>query len=190
MKGRGASCTLTSPFTRLHFPRATKDYRGLLVTSIHLPLSSLRQISVDFQWLPHISCHLSIQSPRQAVGSHALLQRHFIKESTRHSNTTVILNSDGEIHFSWMVHPSPLFRIRFTESRSPMPSPLRLSTIGEPRVNGEHQMRFDFLGAVPSMIAYPLLRRRSGSRTSSSWRVSLLLRGGDRRRRRAAGELR
>ena len=135
MKGRGASCTLTSPFTRLHFPRATKDYRGLLVTSIHLPLSSLRQISVDFQWLPHISCHLSIQSPRQAVGSHALLQRHFIKESTRHSNKTVILNSDGEIHFSWMVHPSPLFRTRFTESRSPMPSPLRLSTIGEPRVN-------------------------------------------------------
>ena len=50
--------------------------------------------------------------------------------------------------------------------------PLRLSTIGEPRVNGEHQLRFDFLGAVPSMIAYPLLRRRSGSRTSSSWRVS------------------
>ena len=64
MKGRGGSCTLTSPFTRLHFPRATKDYRGLLVTSIHLPLSSLRKISEDFQWSPHISCHLSIQAPR------------------------------------------------------------------------------------------------------------------------------
>ena len=42
--------------------------------------------------------------------------------STRHSNKTVILNSDGEIHFCGMVHPSPLFRTRFTESRSPVSS--------------------------------------------------------------------
>ena len=43
--------------------------------------------------------------------------------STRHSNETVILSSDGEIHFSWMVYPSPLLRTRFTVSRSPLSSP-------------------------------------------------------------------
>ena len=43
--------------------------------------------------------------------------------STRHSNKTVILSCDGEIHFSWMVHPSPLLRTRFTVSRSPLSFP-------------------------------------------------------------------
>ena len=33
------------------------------------------------------------------------------------------------------------------------------------RVNREHQLQLDFLGAALSMITYPL-RRRSGSRTS------------------------
>ena len=84
--------------------------------------------------------------------------------STRHSNKTVILNSDGEIHFCGMVHPSPLFRTRFTEFRSPVSS--SSASLHYRRASGEWRtpiaVRFprrspiyDRLSAPPSSFRLP-----------------------------------
>ena len=84
--------------------------------------------------------------------------------STRHSNKTVILNSDGEVHFSWMVQPSPLLGTRFTLSRSPVSPPS--ASLHYRRASGEWRtpiaVRFprrspiyDRLSAPPSSFRLP-----------------------------------